>query len=330
MEKRAYMNIAYGVRNRALSPLPRSRRVEGTTNPAFAGAALLLVLVGSVCTSPVLAGDSHGHAPDVFGFDLAQGWFDPAVHSHLSRRGTPFIHPFRVEPAFTRRDVLLDYSFRSADGEDEHEIEAELEWAFTRRLGLVLEIPYLFVDSDGEPSADGFGNLAVSPRLLLAEYERFLLAFSFEVEIPTGDSDAGLAEDEAAVAPSVSTWIDLGDWWAANAQSGIEHATESGDSELFIRAALIRTLTSREEHHDSGDHDHEAHGLPLGSLSLILEADLAVDLSGEEDGDWLAEGIVGAYYGLGHNLDVRAGYQFPLSASQELNGGVTCGLIWHF
>jgi hypothetical protein len=110
----------------------------------------------------------------------------------------------------------------------------------------------------------------------------------------------------------------------------VEHATESGDSEFFFRAAVIRTLTSPEEHDDNGNHDHEAHGLPLGSLSLILEADLALGLSGEADGDWVAEGIVGAYYGLGHNLDVRAGYQFPLSASQDLNGGVTCGLIWHF
>ena len=30
------------------------------------------------------------------------------------------------------------------------------------------------------------------------------------------------------------------------------------------------------------------------------------------------------------NADIRVGYQFPLSRSQDLNNGVTGGLIWHF
>ena len=282
---------------------------------------LLIALIGA---GPLWAGDTHEDHRELFGLSLTEGWLDPTVHSHLSPRGTPYIHPFRIEPAFTRRDLLLDYSYHNTADEDEQEVEAELEWAFTRRLGLVLEVPYVCLSGD-EDSGSGFANLAVSPRVLLAEYERFLLAFSFEVEAPTGETKHDIAEDETAIAPSFSTWMDLGDWWVVNSQFGVEHGTESNDSELFLRTSLGHTLATQ-----NGSDAHHAHGLPPGFLSVILEADLAVGLSGEEDGDWTAEGLLGVYYGLRENLDVRAAYVFPLSASQELDGGLTAGLIQHF
>jgi hypothetical protein len=278
---------------------------------------------------PAWAQESHDHDSEPLGFTLKGGWLSPSVHSHLSPRGTPYIHSFRVEPAFTRRDLLIDYNFRRVVGQDEHEIEAELEWALSRRLGLIFEVPYTCLrDDDG--SVSGFGNLAVSPRVLLVESETFLLAFNFEVESPTGNSNRGLAADEVALAPSLSTWIDLGRWWTVNAQAGVEQGLESHDSELFLRASLGHTLAMRDGHRNHRAEDHARHGLPPGFLSLILETDLAVGLAGDQDGDWLAEGIVGLYYGLWENVDVRAAYVFPLSESQELHSGLTAGFLWHF
>ena len=69
------------------------------------------------------------------------GLLEPFEHIHLSRLGTPLVHSFGVEPAFTGRDLFTDYRFRSGDGITEHEIGFELEWAFTRRLGIIVEAP---------------------------------------------------------------------------------------------------------------------------------------------------------------------------------------------
>jgi hypothetical protein len=240
------------------------------------------------------------------------------------------IHSFRVEPAFTRRDVLVDYSLRNQSGLDEQEIAAEVEWPLSRRLGLIFELPYVFVDSDDEGAAEGFGNLAVSPRVLLAEYERLLLAFNLEVETTTGTTRGDIASDEVALAPSFSTWVDLDNWWALNAQSGIEYPTESGDSEFFFRSSLIHTFGSQDNYESDHAHHEHGHASTHGLFSIILEADLALGLSGPGDGDWLAEGIVGVLVGLWPNADARVGYQFPLSRSQDLNSGVTAGLLWHF
>jgi hypothetical protein len=292
----------------------------------------VLLIALAVCASsadPARGENQHTESPP-FGFDLSEGWFDPPVHSHLSHRGTPMIHSFRTEPAFTQRDILLDYSTRNETGRDEQEIAAEVEWPLSRRLGLIFEIPYVFVDDDDAGAVEGFGNLAISPRVLLAEYERFLLAFNLEVETTTGTTRGNIASDEVALAPSFSTWVDLGNWWALNAQSGVEYPTESSDSEFFFRSSLIHTFGSQDDYESDHAHHEHGHASTHGLFSIILEADLALGLSGPEDGDWFAEGIVGVLVGLWNNADARVGYQFPLSRSQDLNNGVTAGLLWHF
>jgi len=279
----------------------------------------------------IFAEEAHGEESELFGFDLTSGWLDHPKHSHISPRGTPLIHPFRAEPAFTLSDILLDYSYRNEAGVNEHEIETELELALTRRVGLIVEIPYRCIASDHEASVNGFGDLAVSPRILLAEYDRFLLASSLEIETPTGDSGRHLGHGEVALAPSLSGWFDLGHWWTVHTQFGSEHALESNESELFFRTALIRTLGFEEEddHNQDADHD-EFHGLAPGILSLIFEVDGAIALTGDQDGDVGMEGIVGVYYNLTKDIDLRVGYQFPLTRSNDLNSGVIGGLIWHF
>lgn len=272
----------------------------------------------------------HDHGPEPFGLDWSRGWFEPAIHSHLNVRQTPYIHPFATEPAFTRRDLVLNYNYRDVAEQNEHNIEAEVEWAFTRRLGMIVETPYSFVVPHEDASINGLGNVAVSPRVLLAEYDRFLLAGNLEIEIPTTDADRGLAENETALAPSLSMWFDLGHWWTLNSQSGVEYKTRSKQSELFVRNSVIHTLGTPGRNIGHTDQDHSRHGLPPGFLSFIVETDMAVGLSGDEDGNWTAEGLVGLNYGLREDTEIRAGYQFPLSQSQALNNGIICGLIQHF
>lgn len=306
----------------------RREMADGKISSVFISFALLLVL--AVCVYPARAEETHPESSDVFGFDLDRGWLDPPGHSHFSKGGTPLIHSFRTEPAFTRRDFLFDYSFRNEKEGNVSEIETEIEWPLSRRIGLIFEMPYVSVDNDDDGSVDGFGNFAVSPRLLLAEYRRFLLAFGLEIETTTGETDGGIAEDEVALAPSFSTWIDLGNWWTVSAQSGFEYPVQSSDTQFFFRSALIHTFGSHEIHDSSHTNHNQHEGLSPGLFSLILEADLALGLSGPEDGDWFAEGIVGISFDLWENADMRVGYQVPLSTSQELYSGVTLGMIYHF
>lgn len=288
-----------------------------------------LVLTGS------LGAEELGGEPyEPFGFDLTTGWFQAPHHSHLSPLGTPLIHSFRLEPAFTHRDLFIDYGYHTGPEGYENEIELELEWAITRRFGMIFEVPYIFESPDGGPDVDGFGDFAFSPRLLLVETERFLMSFGVEAEAPTGDAGRGLGDDEWKIAPNFATWYDLGNWWTLNTQIGWERTLESDSSEMFVRASLIKTLRSgghgHDDHDDDGDQGHGNDHLEPGNLSLLFEVDGMVGLTEEEDGVVTAEGIVGLYYGLGEDLDVRFGYAFPLSEPREIDSGVSIGLVKHF
>ncbi|MHC4361749.1 MAG: hypothetical protein ACYSTZ_02890, partial [Planctomycetota bacterium] len=60
------------------------------------------------------------------------------------------------------------------------------------------------------------------------------------------------------------------------------------------------------------------------------EIDGTVDIAAEDSGHVETEGIFGVHYSISGHADLRSGYVFPFSKSQQLNGGFTCGLIWHF
>jgi hypothetical protein len=51
---------------------------------------------------------------------------------------------------------------------------------------------------------DGFGDVAMAPRLLLADLPTFLLSLNLEVEIPSGSESKGLGAGETIFGPSLS------------------------------------------------------------------------------------------------------------------------------
>lgn len=276
----------------------------------------------SVCN--VSAEEPHSHHE--LGPSLAAGsgsYLEPFEHLHFSRLGTPIVHSFGIEPALTGRDLFSTYRYRSGDGFSEHEIEFELEWAFTRRLGIILEIPYIFEKPDGESSVDGFGDLAIVPRAVLLEKDRFILTSQLEIIAPTGTSGFG---GETALAPGIASWIDLGDWWTLNTQLAVEHVFDEDVNEFIFGFGLVKTL-GRTNYTAEDPHGHQS---TEGLFNLHLEVTGSTGLSGEEQGEFIAEGLAGVSYGLNSKMDLRVGYEFPLSSPRDFDGGVVAGFVWHF
>ena len=259
----------------------------------------------------------HSHSPSV-----ATGFLKPFEHIHSSEQGTPIVHSFGIEPAFTGRDLFFDYRYRSGEGFTENEIELELEWAFTSRLGVILEIPYVFEDSDGEPAVNGFGDLAIVPRALLFEGERVALTSQIEIVAPTGSDAIG---GETAIAPGFASWIDLDNWWTLNAQLAVEHVFEDHETELIFGFGLVKSFGRMGEPLDA-----HGHGTVARLFHLHLEVTGSVLLKGEDKGDAYAEGLVGFSYGLRPDMDLRVGYEFPLTSPREFDSGIVAGVAWHF
>lgn len=262
-------------------------------------------------------------------WNLGSHWLDPWHHEHF-RNGVPLIHNFGFEPAFLGRELFVDYSYVSVDEGSEHELEMELEWALTRRIGVVLEQGYSFVDPDGEKSVDGWGDFAVVPRLLLADCDRCIISMNLEIAAPTGSDEVGAGE-EWHLAPFLTTWCDLGNWWSLTTQTGFEFAMDSEETEFFFAAGIAKAIRVFDARATAGADGHR-HEVPTGILSLIAEVSGAAVVDGDpsDEGVFSLEGLVGVGLGATSSLDLRAGYLFPLNAHSELDGGVTIGAIHRF
>lgn len=256
----------------------------------------------------------------------AASFLEPFEHVHFSPIGTPIIHSFGVEPAFTGRDLFLDYSSREGNGITEHETEFELEWAFTKRLGVILEVPYIYEDEETVGSAKGFGDLAIVPRALLIDSERFMLTAQIETGLPTGSSTFG---GETSIAPGIAIWNDLGNWFTLNSNIAVAHGFDSDETELEFGFGLVKSFGEKsDDHHDHhGEHHHQT---AAGLINLHLEFTGSTPINGDDSGDFETEGLVGISYGLFPEMDIRAGYIFPISTPKDFDHGFTTGLIFHF
>lgn len=258
----------------------------------------------------------------------ASDFLEPFEHIHLSASGTPYVHSFGIEPAFTGRDLFLDHTYRKGNGITEHESELELEWAYTKRLGIIVEVPYIWEDEEGVATGSGFGDLAIVPRALLIESERFLLTAQMEVVLPTGSSSFG---GETAIAPGIAMWNDLGNLWTLNSGIAIEHGFDADETELIFGVGLVKSFGAACSGHGSKGHSHERHDhSTAGILNFHLEATGSSPLNGPDEGDINIEGMVGISYGLAAGFDIRAGYLFPITSPTDFDKGFTAGLIFHF
>lgn len=260
-------------------------------------------------------------------FATASDFLKPFEHIHMSDSGTPYVHSFGIEPAFTGRDLFIDHTYRVGDGVAEHESEIELEWAFTESLGIIVEVPYVWEDEEGVATGSGFGDLAIVPRALLIESERFLLTAQMEVVLPTGSSRFG---GETAIAPGIAMWNDLGNWWTLNSGFAIEHGFDADETELVYGVGLVKSFGKKAaDHADHADHAGHSHAT-AGLFHLHLEVTGSTPLNGADKGDINLEGLVGVSYGVISGLDIRAGYLFPLTTPRDFDKGFNGGLVFHF
>jgi len=274
----------------------------------------------------------EGQTPREQGGILTGGWFEPWEHRHFSSRGTPLVHMFGMEPAYLERDAILDYHRTESTDETETEVELELEWAFTKRLGMVVEAPWARVEEAGESANTGVGDLAIAPRAVLVDTDMFLLSANLELSMPTGDEDRDLGAGETMLAPSFSLWADLGHWITFQAQAGTEHGIENGGRELFYGAGVSWSFLTRH-----AENSHSAHGsnlvqFPQGLMSCIAELNGRTVLDGDEDeeGVTTTELLLGASYALGGHWELRGGYEFPVGSPEGIDQGLVFGAIYHF
>lgn len=293
------------------------------------------VIVLWLTLSMVRAGD--GPYDDRFIDEL----FAPVDHTHFSDRGTPFVHPFTIEPPQIHQDAFFIYKFteNTIDGSDEFEAEGHVDWALTRRLGIVFAAPLV-----GNRQADGthnvgMGDLEIAPRVMWINQDRFILASNFFITIPTGDETRDLGAGEVTLAPFVTTWHDLGNWNTLLTNVGPEIGVDSGSTSLSYSFSLTHSWLGMpildngghqwHEEHDKEDHGSDGHAQHFapGMKSIYLELNGETPLD-DSRGPTLIELLPGFSYVLAESAEIRFGILFPVSETKRFDRQYFTSFTW--
>lgn len=261
--------------------------------------------------------------------NLTKGWFSPWEHNHYSEDRVPYVHLFNLEPAFLDRDIFLDYKINNLKGEKEIELELEAEWAFTNRIGLIIEAPYVFLDEEGEANEDGLSDLALGTRFLLFRQNNSILSFNLGFSLPSGKNAQGLSEDEYSLNYSLSYWTSLYKNLALNIQIGAEQGLETESLSLNYNAALAYSIMTfaQKDINNHENHNHEGSHFQPGMINLILEYS---GTSSWNQGNSSSELLFGVSYLLTKSWEIRAAYSIPLQKSNELEYSTILSLVYHF
>jgi hypothetical protein len=207
--------------------------------------------------------------------DFGQGWLTPWIpppngELHLQRGGW-----VGADSAFFSREFDPAFTFNAgtAGSRDEFIGAATLFVPLNRRLQLGLTVP--FVDSLQSthllPSATSFGDVVITPQLMLDQTETRDISLLVSIQTPTGETKTG--NGKTVVTPSLTLWQDLPDGWQLRSGIGLAVATHTNEGPpeiLNLNLALGKTLTS-----------HEA--APFGDLTPYLSANLNQNLGGSRE-----------------------------------------------
>jgi hypothetical protein len=161
-------------------------------------------------------------------WNFGQGWLEPWIpppggELHLQRGGwvntASGFFSREIDPAFT-------FNAGTSGTRDEYVGATSLFVPLNRRLQIGLFVP--FIDSlqhaGSKPSETSFGDVVVTPQVMLEETETLSLSALFAIRTPTGEAKTG--NDLTVLTPSLAILAGLACWMAVAWRSGygLRHA----------------------------------------------------------------------------------------------------------
>lgn len=227
-----------------------------------------------VLTLSAFGGDVPAFTPLSL-WDFGEGWLEPWIpppngELHLQRGGW-----VGADSGFFSREFDPSFTFNAGTQGSRDEIigAAAVFFPLNRRLQLGLSIPYIdsLQSTNVLPSATSFGDLIVTPQVMLDQTETRDISLLVAIRTPTGETRTG--NGKTIVTPTIALWQDLPYGWQLRSGIGMDFTThgDEGPSEVFnLNLAVGQTLTS-----------HEA--APFGDLTPYLSANLNQDLGSRRD-----------------------------------------------
>jgi len=183
--------------------------------------------------------------------DFSAGWAEPWIpptsgELRLQRGGW-----MNTDSGFFSRELIPKFTFKAgtAGSRNEYIGAATLFVPLNRRLQIGLTIRW--VDSlqgtDSLSSATSFGDVIITPQLMLEKNETRSVSLLVAVRTPTGQSSTG--NNKTLVTPTIAFWQDLPYHWQVRGGIGTDISARGGEGpdEVFdLNLAAGNTLTMHE------------------------------------------------------------------------------------
>ena len=163
------------------------------------------VIGGSIGGTPC---DERTWTPLCFDTLFSDGWHEPWIAPPDGSSGAPRQGWINTFDGFFTREWHLVYAFTNelADGSQAHLGLFQFETPLSRRLWLGVDVPFVVgIDGDhGAADAADFGDIQISPRVMLQETQDMSISAQLGIRIPTGESETG--GDLTALFPYLNYW----------------------------------------------------------------------------------------------------------------------------
>jgi hypothetical protein len=180
---------------------------------------------------------------------FSDGWREPFVEPPIGKDATPrggWVNSF--EGTFFRSWF---FSFSFAEDVDHNGNEYHggytIYTPLNRRLEFRLDLPFVVSNKGGLGNTyhDHFGDLVVSPRFLLSEFQNFSQVFAVNVRTPTGSHVNG--NGLSSISPHYQFWYSPRPNWAVRGGTGATVRTGGGGSTSYFANLGIGRHWSRIE-----------------------------------------------------------------------------------
>lgn len=247
----------------------------------------------------------------------------PVFSDHQNSNGTlHFSHPIITESPSPDTKARFDYSFfNDVEGgeSDDHILNLELEYAFSRNVSIEADIPYTFRNFSEEENENSFDNIGIGLKLASFYFEQhgILVGGGIEFELPTGNDEDEIGSDDIfEIAPFLSfgfkkdkfefvSFLELG--------VPVNDGDEDESTEFEYNISLLYHAIDN-------------------WLQVLFELNGEVALEGEEEGFSVLNLTPGFKVTplSDKKLAIGVGFSFPVTNDEEFDFGLKSSVFYHF
>jgi hypothetical protein len=243
---------------------------------------------------------------------FSSGWTEGWAEPDEGPQDAPRFRLLRIQRAFWEREVRFTYNYTfGADGgrANAQEGEIELELPISRRLLIEFEGGAVGLRPEGQSWKGRGGDLKIIPEVMLAEMHDLSFSSGLIVRTPTGSKT--IEEGRTSVTPYLAFWKDLGHRIGLHTYLGAElpvsgFAAGGPDAVLQYGIAPALTVTPKTTPY-------------WGNLTFFVETNGETNAGGRNDRTTVTL-LPGTRWLVFKDVWLAAGYEFPLTGANELDG----------